>query len=616
MKRRDFLRLTTCAGISRMVPMVSASQKPAADHPNILFITVDDMSCDSVGVFGCKVKDTTPSLDRFAGEGVRFTYAHVQAANCVPSRNVMQTGRYPHTSGVEGFYKVRTDFPILPDLMNVNGYFTAIKGKLSHSTPYQPYPWDMIMDPEQEKRDGKGKPETFYDFTRDAIAASGKTRKPFYMLVNIVDPHKPFYALNNASKVVPDKNRPSRVFTAGDVVVPRFLPDLPITRKELAHYYSSVRRADDCVAATLKALSDSGRADNTVVMFLSDHGMPFPFAKTNVYHHSTRTPWIVRWPGRIKPGSVDSRHMISAIDFMPTVLDIAGIDQLPGLQGRSFLPLLLGKTQQGRDYVIKEYNENSAGGRHPMRAVETKKYCYIFNPWASGQRKFRTATQGMQTYKQMVKLAPTDPAIAARLRLFDYRTVEEFYDCENDPDAIRNLIDDPRYAREIYRLRKILERWLVTTSDHCLEAFRNRHDPEAMEKYVRNLELESQQRRARARKAKGNNQQIRTNARRSGAKLISLSTPRFVRRGQSVTVTVNHKIPADLGEQLIHVTLKGQAGARIERKVVKCRGTAVLEVSFAVPVDPNLGKVVFAAFIGEDYPNCLQHAVSKPIPVR
>ncbi|MHC4702560.1 MAG: sulfatase family protein, partial [Planctomycetota bacterium] len=530
MKRRHFLRLTACAGLAPMASFASAESKPAAGRPNILFITVDDMSCDSVGVFGCKVPDTTPTLDRLAGEGVRFTYAHVQVANCVPSRNVMQTGRYPHTSGVEGFYKVKTDFPILPDLMAVNGYFTAIKGKVSHSTPYQPYPWDMVMDPEQEKRDGKGKPQTFYDFTRDTIVSSDRAGKPFYMLVNIVDPHKPFYGMDGKSEVVPDKNRPSRIFTEDDVVVPGFLPDLAIARKELAHYYGSVRRADDCVAATLKALSDSGRADDTAVMFLSDHGMPFPFAKTNVYHHSTRTPWIVRWPSRIKPGSVDSRHMISAIDFMPTVLDIAGIDQPPGLQGRSFLPLLLGKTQQGRDYVVKEYNENSGGGRHPMRAVETKEYCYIFNPWANGQRRFRTATQGMQTYKQMVRLAATDPAIAARLRLFDYRTVEEFYDVVNDRDATKNLIDDPQYTKEIDRHRKILEKWMVTTSDHCLEAFRNRHDPEAMERYMRRLEAESQKRRAKARKAKQAGEKLQTKPRRTGAKLISLSPPRFVQR--------------------------------------------------------------------------------------
>ena len=616
MKRRDFLRLAVCAGLSRMASLAAARQGPAARRPSILLITVDDMSCDSVGVFGSKVKDTTPTLDGLAGEGVRFTYAHVQVANCVPSRNVMQTGRYPHTSGVEGFYKVKTDFPILPDLMAVNGYFTAIKGKLSHSTPYQPYPWDMIMDSAKEKQDGKGKPQTFYDFTRDVIAAGNEAHKPFYALVNIIDPHKPFYAMDNRSEVVPDKNRPSRVFAEDEVVVPGFLPDLPITRKELAHYYCSVRRADDCVAATLKALRDSGRADETVVMFLSDHGMPFPFAKTNVYHHSTRTPWIVRWPGRIKPGSVDRSHMISAIDFMPTVLDIAGIDQPPGLQGRSFLPLLLGGTQRGRDYVIKEYNENSGGNRHPMRAVETKKYCYIFNPWASGQRKFRTATQGTQTYRQMVQLAPTDPAIAARLQLFDYRTVEEFYDVVNDPDATENLIDDPRCAKELDRHRTILEKWMVTTSDHCLEAFRNRHDPQAMEEYVRRLETESQQRRTKVSAAKRADQKTGANPRGTGAKLISLSPPRFVQRGRTVTVTVNHMIPADLGEQLIHVTLKEQAGTRIDRKVVKCRGTGVLEVSFAVPANADLAEVVFAAFIGKDYPSCLQHVVSRPLPAK
>ena len=304
--------------------------------------------------------------------------------------------------------------------------------------------------------------------------------------------------------------------------------------------------------------------------------------------------------------------MISAIDFMPTILDIVGIDQPPGLQGRSFLPLLLGKTQQGRDYVIKEYNENSGGGRHPMRAVETRRYCYIFNPWASGQRRFRTATQGMQTYKQMVQLVPTDPAIAARLQLFDYRTVEELYDVVNDPGATRNLVDNPRYAKEVSRLRTILEKWMVTASDHCLEAFRNRHNPEAMEEYMRKLEAESQERRAKARKARKG----REKPRRTDAKLISLSVPSLVQRGRTATVTVNHKVPADLGEQLIHVTLKEQAGTRIERKVIKCRGTSTLEVSFKVPDNPNLEKIVFAAFVGSDYANSLQHVVSKPVSVK
>ena len=115
----------------------------AAAKTNILLITVDDMSCDSVGSFGCSIKDITPNIDRLAKHGIRFKKAHVQVGNCYPSRNVMLSGRYPHTSQVEGFYQIKNiKYPVLCDLMRGGGYYTAIRGKVSHSTPYQPYAWD------------------------------------------------------------------------------------------------------------------------------------------------------------------------------------------------------------------------------------------------------------------------------------------------------------------------------------------------------------------------------------------------------------------------------------------------------------------------------------------
>ena len=107
-------------------PQMARGAKPA----NILFITVDDMNCDSVGAFGCTLPDTTPNIDRLAAQGLRFKYAHVQVANCMPSRNVMFSGRYPHNNRVEGFYQVKDpDYPVLCDLMKQAGYFTAIRGK-------------------------------------------------------------------------------------------------------------------------------------------------------------------------------------------------------------------------------------------------------------------------------------------------------------------------------------------------------------------------------------------------------------------------------------------------------------------------------------------------------
>ena len=122
-------------------------QCQAADRPNVLIITVDDMSADSLGCFGCPLNETSPSIDRLAASSLKFQYAHVQVGNCMPGRNVMWSGRLPHNNRVEGFYQVPdADYPVLCDLMKAGGYFTAIRGKVSHSTPYHPYDWDLVLD--------------------------------------------------------------------------------------------------------------------------------------------------------------------------------------------------------------------------------------------------------------------------------------------------------------------------------------------------------------------------------------------------------------------------------------------------------------------------------------
>ncbi|MFW6169594.1 MAG: sulfatase, partial [Planctomycetota bacterium] len=494
-----------------------AGVQAAERRRNILFITVDDMSCDSVGVFGCELADTTPHIDQLAQQGLRFTHAYVQVGNCMPSRNVMFSGRYPHNNGVEGFYQVEdADYPVLCDLMKKGGYFTAIRGKVGHSTPYSPYDWDLVIDAVGERPHPKD-PSSYYQSAKLGISAANESGKPFCVIINISDPHKPFYGMNKRGVEVDDPHEPSRVFSASEVPVPGFLHDSPVVRKELAHYYSSVRRADDCVGQVLRALEESGQADNTVVMFLSDHGMPFPFAKTTLYFHGARTPWIVRWPGKVEPDTVDSRHMISAVDLAPTLLDIAGIEHPPGFEGRSFLPLLQGKTQPGRDSVILEYNENAGGWRNPMRSIVTRRFGYIFNPWANGTRRFRTATTGTLTYHEMRELAKTDPSIAARVELFDHRVQEEFHDYENDPDALHNLIDDPAYQEEIDRLRDELEKWMIETNDHALRAFQNRDDPAVGDAYTRKRQAESDARRARK------HQQARDRVRRlTGGRTLKL----------------------------------------------------------------------------------------------
>ncbi len=495
--------------------VLSHAYSAAPARPNVLIITTDDMSCDSVGVYGSQLKDTTPHMDRLAGRSLRFNHAYVQVGNCMPSRNVMFSGRYPHNNGVEGFYPVKNpSYPVMADLMKAGGYFTGIRHKVSHSTPYSPYPaWDVVLDtlPNGEPAHIKSA-EAYYLTTQLGIALAKKAGKPFCFNLNISDPHKPFYEGPR------DPHQPTRVFTAAEVPVPGFLPDDPVVREELALYYSSVRRGDDCLGGILRALRESGEDENTVIIFLSDHGMPLPFAKTQLYFHSTRTPWMVRWPGVTKAGAIDDRHIVSGVDLLPTLLDMVNLPHPPGMDGRSFAPILRGQTQDQRDYMVAEYNENSGGNRHPMRTIITRDFAYLFNPWSNGERIMATATKGTATYRRMQELAKTDAGVAQRLDLFDHRVPEELYQYSKDADALHNLIGKPEHQAHYEQLTKTLEAWMVTTRDPMLSLFRARQNPGAREAFMKQAEAEAAERNSSGTRPGKKGGTKKTGANKGGAK--------------------------------------------------------------------------------------------------
>ncbi|MCA8990936.1 MAG: sulfatase [Planctomycetaceae bacterium] len=593
-----------------------ASAAWAAEKPNVLIITVDDMSADSMGAFGCGIAGLTPNMDRLAAEGIRFRHAHVQVGNCMPSRNVMWSGRYPHNNGVEGFYQVKDiTYPVLCDLMQDAGYLTGIRHKVSHSTPYSPYRWDINFDTGSDGSKPHTKDAASYGTsTREGIQAAQQAEKPFCLVINIADPHKPFYAEGQRGQTIPDPHVPSRVITPDEVPIPGFLFDDPVVRKELAHYYSSVRRADDAVGEILQALDQSGQAKNTLVLFLSDHGMPLPFAKTQLYHHSTHTPLVVRWPGVVEAGAVDEKHMVSAVDFLPTLLDATGIEHPAGLNGRSFFPLLKGGEQEERDFVIKEYNENAGGSRDPMRAVQTKQYLYLFNPWSNGERVMATATSGTSTYRRFAELAKSDPVLAARHDLYQHRVVEELYDVVQDPDCLQNLIDSPNHQDAVRDLRSQLEFWMIETGDDLLPVFRQRDNAEVREAYVVGKEQEAEQRR----NGKRGNQNKGANApkARPKAQLIELVLPETVAGTEEFTFQIRHKFPTELATQKLHVTLKqGNKGVRVSRQVVEASGNGEVQLSFELPEEVTDNILHVAVFVGEDFEHNLQHTQSNPIEV-
>ena len=449
-----------------------------------MFITLDDMNRDSVGVYGSKVKGTTPNIDKLAGEGLRFEHGHVSIAICMPTRAVWMTGRYPHNSGALGFTKIKPGVPTLPETLLQNGFMTGILGKTEHVVPSRQKAFGYRRD-RSEMANGRSQ-ELYGKFTAEFLGQVKKADKPFFLMVNAHDPHRPFDNRKPAEKRVAsgdapefDKNdkknkkrtrgdypAPSRIYQPDEIVIPRFLPDLPPIREEIAQYYSSVSRADDVVGRVLVELEKAGFAKNTLVMLKSDHGIPVPFAKTNVWRHSTITPWIVRWPGTVKPGTHETQHSVAGVDFAPTILDALGVAPMKGMDGRSFLPVLKGKKQKGREFVYTHINTIASGRSYVMRSLQGKRYGLIWNGWHDGETTFKNESMSGLTWNAMAKAAQNDPALAKRVKHYLYRTPFEFYDYGEDPDALNNLIDDEGHDKFVTRYGQELLKVMKKTKDH------------------------------------------------------------------------------------------------------------------------------------------------------
>ena len=449
------------------------------DQLNILFFTADDMDCDSVGCFGGMPQGLTPNLDQFARQGMRFERAHVNVAICMPSRIVLGTGLYSHSSGAMGFMHARAGTPSITGLFQKAGYLAGVLGKVEHSTPCVEDRWDYSFD-RPALGDGRN-PGIYYQRCKTFFDLCKQKNKPFYLMVNSHDPHRPFHVAGRRSR---GSAEPSRTYRGNDVTVPGYLPDLQGVRRELSQYLNSARRLDDTFGKVMQALRESGFERNTLVMFLSDNGIAVPFAKCNCYLSSTRTPWIVRWPGVVRPGTADRTNFISGVDFLPTVLEAAGLPRLRKQDGQSFVPLLKGKAQKGRDFVFTQIDSKAGNGFVPMRCIQNGKYGYIFNAWSDGKYKYRNNNEG-QCMRAMETAAKTDKTIAERVRMFRYRALEELYDMEKDPACLHNLIADPRYRPQQADLTRRLDAWMVATKDPLREAFLKRNDASSRKQAMR-----------------------------------------------------------------------------------------------------------------------------------
>jgi len=448
------------------------------ERQNILLLTVDDMNYNSLGCYGNPMKDVTPNLDKLASQGMIFSHSHVTIAVCQPSRSALLTGKYPHHNGARGFQDIDASTTTLTEVLSKNGYFNGIIGKETHCAPRNKFFWDIYVRTYCDELGMGRNPEVYYEETKKLIKQAKDEGKPFFAMVNSHDPHRPFADSDDEAAVFGKHWPVPKKFDPNDVFIPGCLPDLPGVREELAQYYASCHRADLSMGRVLDALDESGERENTLIVFISDNGMALPFAKTNCYLNSTRTPCIVSWPGKIEPGS-KSEALISGIDFTPTILELVGLSPIIDVDGKSVQKALATGGEHYDDIFTLFFRtaKNSITLREldfPMRCVQNKRFAYIFNAWSDGEYEFRNDSREGLTFNAMREAAKTDSEIAARVEHYLYRCTEELYDYHADPNALNNLIDDPDYAGQVAELRERMIAYMKESKDTLIDYYYRR----------------------------------------------------------------------------------------------------------------------------------------------
>jgi choline-sulfatase len=444
----------------------------------VLWIICDDHAAYVTGCYGNE-RVKTPNIDALASAGMRFDRAYCNSPVCTASRQSFLTGRYPRSIGVS---LLPTPLPeselTLADVMKEAGYETAAFGKM-HFNSQLKHGFDLRIDlPEyqqwikQKGREplaagvevlGQWKPfrdpanvwlnsgyrpfgATLEDMPSTFIARRArefltqKRDKPFFALVSFYEPHSPYrFPVEFTGRKKPADFDVPKVGPEDDWQIPAIFRDLTDDEKRgiQASYYTSVEYADWCVGQVLEALEKSGQADNTLVIYVGDHGYCLGhhgrFEKHCMYEQAIRAPLIVSNPKNVSAGS-STEALVEFVDIGPTILDVCGIKKPERFQGRSLVPLLEGKADKHREYVMIEYGHNDEA------CIRTDKWKLVY------ERGRDTRDDGYD---------PAGDPPGPKLRLFDLT---------NDPDEMTNVVQRPENRAVVSDLTDKLVKHLVATT--------------------------------------------------------------------------------------------------------------------------------------------------------
>lgn len=454
MPSRSVLILACLAGALLGIHPSAATAPPA--RPNILFIIFDDLGWQHTGAYGSTwVK--TPNIDRIAREGVLFKNAFTSNPKCSPCRASILTGR--NTWQLEeavchgGLFPSK--FAVYPDLMEQAGYRVGLTGKGwgpgdFKSTGFKRNPAGPSFDDHKTEPPASGIGKLDYAKNLGAFLEEQPKDSPFCFWMGFQEPHRA-YELNSGARL--GKN-------LADVTVPPYFPDNAIVRGDLADYAIEVEWADSHIGKALDQLEAAGRLDDTLIIVTSDHGMPFPYVKGQIFEDGFRLPLVMRWGKGIKAGRV-VEDFINVRDLAPTYLELAGLKPHTQMTGKSLASILSseksGWVEKERDFILVGKERHDIGRPndwgYPVRAIRTPEFFYVHN-----YHPERWPVCNPETDFGNCDPSPTKEVIKALGGhyydlCFGKRPADMLFKITDDPHCMRNLANDPAFASTMEELR-------------------------------------------------------------------------------------------------------------------------------------------------------------------
>ena len=420
----------------------SASMLRADDRPNILWISCEDIS-PNLGCYGDR-HAITPHLDQLAQDGVRFDRAFTPAGVCAVVRSSMITGMYAPSVGSQHMRSLIVPPPnvkAFPELLRAAGYFTTNRSKTDYQFEPTPSIWDRQGNKHQDWRERPDPDQPFFSVVNLTVSHESQIRHGEKRHQQVIEK-------------IGKENQRDPIAVAD--TLPEYLPNTAAARKNWAWYHDNITLMDQMSGEILQRLEDDGLADNTLVVFWSDHGMGMPRGKRWIYDSGTLVPVIIRWPGQVDAGSV-REDMVSVLDLPPTMLAVAGAEVPNYMQGR----VLLGDQAAPEPPYLFFHRDRMDEVYELQRGARDRRWKYIRNymPETTYAQRidYMDAMPAMQDWR---RLAAADRLSGGQANWFRLpKPLEELYDTERDPWELDNLADDPQYAKRLQRMRAATESW-------------------------------------------------------------------------------------------------------------------------------------------------------------